>query len=226
MKELGKIVGLALLVGAAMPATQAAHAEGAFSGSVALTTDYIFRGVTQTSGNPAIQGSFDYTNGLFYAGVWGSNVDFGADETMEADVYLGVRPVLGPVTFDFGVIGYFYPGSTDVAGEYDYQEAKAAASFAPMENLTLGGALYYSPEFFGETGDAVYAELNGAYAFSDAFSVSGAFGNQDVDATGDYDTWNVGAAYAVSGFKLDLRYFDTDISGLDSEVVFTLSRSL
>lgn len=224
MKNAGRIIGLALLASAA--AVAPADAEGAFSGTVTLTSDYLFRGVTQTSGNPAIQGSFDYTNGPFYAGVWGSNVDFGGDETLETDVYFGVRPSAGPVTFDIGAIGYFYPGAADDGAEYDYFEGKLGASVSPVEGLSLGAAAYYSPEFFGETGEALYLELNAAYALTDAFSVSGAFGNQDVDVAGDYDTWNLGAAYSVSGFKFDLRYVDTDISGLDEEIVFTISRSL
>lgn len=227
MKKIGKILGLALLASAAVaPMARTAHAEGAFSGTVALTTDYMFRGVSQTSGNPAVQGSFDYTNGIFYAGVWGSNVDFGADETLETDAYIGVKPTLGPVSLDLGVVGYFYPGSTDLAGEYDYYEGKIAASVAPVESLTVGGALYYSPEFFAETGEATYVEVNGAYAFTEAFSISGAYGVQDIDATGEYDTWNLGAAFLTHGFKLDLRYHDTDITGLDSEVTLTISRSL
>jgi uncharacterized protein (TIGR02001 family) len=224
MNRFGKILGLALLMSTAMSAPSA-NAEGALSGTLTLTSDYLFRGISQTSGNPALQGSLDYTNGVFYAGVWGSNIDFGLDETLETDVYLGVRPTFGPVTLDFGVIGYFYPGSTDLFGEYDYVEGKVAASFTPVESLTLGGALYYSPEFFGETGEAVYLEANGAYSFSEAFSISAAYGVQDVDLTGDYETWNLGAAYVVDSYKFDLRYYDTDISGLDSEVVLSLTRS-
>jgi len=221
-----KIIGLAMLASAAMGVAGTANAEGTVSGSVALTSDYVFRGITQTLGNPAIQGSLDYTNDIFYAGVWGSNVDFGLDETVELDVYAGVKPVLGPVTFDFGVIGYFYPGSTDLAGEFDYFEGKAAASIAPVEGLSLGAALYYSPEFTFETGEATYLEANGAYALTDAFSVSGAFGVQDVDLLGDYQTWNLGGSYSVSGFKFDLRYHDTDITGADEIINFTISRAL
>lgn len=224
MNRLGKIVGAALLMSTALGASPAS-AEGALSGTLTLASDYMFRGVSQTSGNPAIQGSLDYTNGIFYAGVWGSNVDFGADETLETDVYLGVRPTFGPVSLDFGVVGYFYPGATDLAGEYDYVEGKIAASFTPVESLTLGGALFYSPEFFGETGEALYAEANAAFAFSEAFSVSGAYGVQDVDLTADYETWNLGGAYVVDSYKFDLRYYDTDISGLDGEVVLSLTRS-
>ena len=224
MKRIKMLLGSTLLTSVMI--TGAAHAEGQFSGTVTLTTDYVFRGVTQTLNNPAIQGSIDYTNSAFYAGVWASNVDFGVDETIEIDLYAGFRPSLGPVSFDFGVIGYFYPGSTDTVGEYDYVEGKAAASFAPVEGLTLGAALYYSPEFFAETGDALYAEVNGAYAITDLISVSGAYGAQDIDAGVDYDTWNLGASLSKHGFKFDLRYHETDIGGLDEVVTFSISRSM
>jgi len=226
MKSMKKIVGLAMLASAVAGAGSVAHAEGTFSGSVALTTDYVFRGITQTMNNPAIQGSLDYSNGIFYAGAWGSNVDFGLDETIELDLYAGVKPTVGPVTFDFAAIGYFYPGSTDAAGEFDYWEGKAAASISPAENLSLGAAAYFSPEFFGETGEALYLEVNGAYAFSDVFSVSAAYGNQDVDLVGDYTTWNIGGSLALHGFKLDLRYHDSQDTGYDEVINLTLSRAL
>lgn len=222
MKQLRVLVGSTLLSSLMMIAS----AEAQISGTVTLTTDYLFRGVTQTSNNPAIQGGIDYAGGAFYAGVWGSNVDFGADETLELDLYAGFRPTLGPVALDLGLIGYFYPGATDALGEYDYVEAKLAASVAPTDALTLGAALFYSPEFFGETGRATYAEVNAAYAFTDAFSVSGAFGSQDIQAGARYETWNIGASLFAAGLKFDLRYTDTDLSGLDSVVTFAITRSL
>lgn len=224
MKSVKKILGATALT--SMMLAGAAHAEGTISGTVTLTSDYLFRGITQTGNNPAIQGSLDYTNGGFYAGVWGSSIDFGIDESVELDAYAGFRPTYGPVTFDFGVIGYFYPGSTDALGEYDYIEGKAAASFSPAEGLTLGAALFYSPEFTFETGDALYSEVNASYAVSDAISLSGAFGNQDIDLGVDYQTWNFGGSYTYSGLKFDLRYTDTDITGLDEVVSFSISRSL
>lgn len=224
MKRLKSLLGATVLTSAMM--SGAAHAEGEVSGTVGLTSDYVFRGITQTLNNPAIQGSLDYADGEFYAGVWGSNVDFGIDETIETDVYVGFKPTFGAISFDFAVIGYFYPGSTDALGEYDYFEGKAAASITPAEGLTLGAALYYSPEFFAETGEAYYTEVNAGYAFSDAFSVSGAFGIQDIDVSGDYQTWNLGASYTVGGLKFDARYHDTDISGLDEVINLTISRAL
>src|SRR5262249_17396071 len=150
-----------------------------------LATDYAFRGLSQTGGNAAVSGGFDYTNGQFYAGTWASNIDFaelGAGSGIELDLYGGWRRQVGPVTLDLGVIGYFYTGVTDIQGgangegELDYVEAYVKASLTPVENWTMGGAIFYSPEFTGETGNATYVEANTSYAFSDELSVSGAVG--------------------------------------------------
>jgi uncharacterized protein (TIGR02001 family) len=246
MKSMKKIIGLALMASAA---ATTANAEPTFSGNVALTSDYVFRGVSQSDSEIAIQGGFDVTNDIFYAGAWASSIDFGpaASGTVEVDVYGGVRPVLGPVTLDFGVIGYLYPGMDEAAGapETDMWEFKAGASITPAEGFTLGGALYYSPDFTLTTGDesGLYAEINAAFTVSDVISISGAFGSQDVDqagyygAAGDsYTTWNIGGTASVAGFGLDLRYTDTDLdpelfgpSGdevSDGRVVFTVKRAL
>jgi uncharacterized protein (TIGR02001 family) len=221
MKTVKKILAGALLASAAM--TGVAHAEGTWSGNIALTTDYEFRGITQTSGNPAVQGGFDYVDGQFYAGTWASNVSFSSGP--ELDVYAGFTPTLGPVALNLGVIGYFYPGAADDAAEFDYYEAKATATLTPAQGFSVTGSLYYSPDFFGETGNALYTEIAAAYTVSPALSVSGAFGHQTIDdvngpgagsVSGDYNTWNLGVTYTLSGFAIDARYVDTDISSSDA----------
>lgn len=226
-----KLMGAAMLVGATVAGAGVANAdEPSISGSVTLTSDYVYRGVSQTANGPAIQGSFDYTNGDFYAGVWASSVDFGSgggvsvDVPLEIDVYAGVTPTIGPINADFGIIGYLYPGADDdtwfASGEWNYWEFKAAGSINLSEPFAVGAAAYYSPEFPGDGGEGLYIELNGAYAVSDAVTISGAFGKQEVDftnyftttgaGTDSYNTWNIGGTIAVHGFEFDLRYSDTD----------------
>ena len=207
----------------------------------------MFRGVSQTEGEIAVQGGLDYANDSQHSvlrGRVGLEFDFGGpvDFGVEVDVYGGVRPHLGPVTLDVGVIGYLYPGS-DIE-DLDYVERKVAGSMTPLESLTLGAAAYRSPEFTLNGGDALYVEANAAYAFNDTFSVSGAVGNQSVDASGyftgpgtstdSYTTWNAGVAAAAHGFTVDLRYWDSDeeIANFagevvsDERVVLTVRRAL
>ena len=195
--------------------------------NVGAATDYVWRGVSQTDESPQISGGVDATvGGLVYAGGWLSNVDFGNDTDFELDLYAGVKPKLGPVSLDLGVIYYGYINAPSGAPDQDYVEFKAAGS-APVGTGTVGAAVYYSDDFFGETGPATYVELNASAPIADKFTVSGALGYQDVDYDGDYTTWNLGVSYALNdvvGF--DLRYHDTDAHDFgdiyDSRVVISV----
>lgn len=237
-----KLIGVAVAAGATILGAGAANAE--VSANVSLTSDYVFRGVSLTDNEPAIQGGFDWSSDQFYAGVWGSSLSEGT----ELDLYGGWTPSTGPVTWDLGLIAYFYPGADDDGAEFDYVEGMIAGEFSLTEQFAIGGGLYYSPENYGDTGDATYYEINGTYAVSDALAFSGAFGNQTIEnpdgAVGgaeedDYNTWNIGGTYAFHGFSLDLRYHDTDIDAgsdieaytfgpdsYESNVVFTIGREL
>lgn len=196
--------------------------------NIAFTTDYVFRGVSQTQGDPAVQGGLDASYGVLYAGVWASNVDFGVkDPDMEIDLYAGVKPTVGDTSFDFGVLYYGYRKDKNGApGANSYTELKAAASrtFGPA---TLGAAVYWSPEWPGKGGDAVYVEGNAAVPLAKRFTLSGAVGHQDIENYTSYNTWNVGVGYLLGeNLTLDVRYHDTDEHGLgkiyDSRVVASL----
>lgn len=240
LTSLGKsLMGMAALAASGLGlSTTSAAAETTWTGNVALATDYAFRGVSQTDGAAAVSGGFDVSVDSFYAGVWASNVDFtgfGVDGGLELDIYGGFKVPLDTVTLDFGLIGYFYPNSSDlpgplpnVEGELDYLEAYAKGSLQVAENVALGAALYYSPEFTGETGQALYAEIGGSVNASDTVSFSGALGYQSIDDVSgvfagsfsdEYLTWNVGGTLALEGFAIDLRYVGTDIEKNDDIIV-------
>jgi uncharacterized protein (TIGR02001 family) len=140
---------------------------------VALATEYVFRGISQTAQGPAIQGGFDLTCGIFYAGVWASNLDWGTDSAVtgtnalaniEMDWYVGIKPVTGKITWDLGVIYYSYPNAADVGTqpvtllpelnrEYNYLELKVGASAEIWKDGTIGVTVFYSPEYQYETGN-------------------------------------------------------------------------
>ncbi len=212
-----------------------------YSVNAAVTTDYIFRGISQSSQNPALSAGLDASYGIFYVGFWGSNVDFdpeapvqsGQDSNVEFDVYAGVKPVLGPVTFDFGILGYFYPGTDEgtLFEEADYFELKAGASITPFTNATLAVNTYYSPEFTANIDEAFAVEGSAGYTFAAIGrftpSVSGVVGYQTGEAADktlgyeeDYTYWNAGASVAFDKFTLDVRYWDTDISDKNSGNLF------
>ncbi len=119
------------LAASAMPTI--ASAQLAFN--VGATTDYRYRGVSQTQLKPAVQGGLDFTAGGFYAGAWASTIrwikESGGDSNIEVDLYGGYK---GEITkglgFDVGVLPYISP-SNDLATDADTQEIYGALTFGP-----------------------------------------------------------------------------------------------
>ncbi len=219
-----KFLKLALVAAAASVAMGGAAMAQDESGlklsyNVGVASDYIFRGVSNTNTNGQVFGGVDATYGIGYAGVWTSNVDFGTpNPDQEIDVYAGVKPTVGPASLDFGVIYYGYTKDKNGApGQYGYFEVKAAASTA-VGPATVGAALYYSPEFPGEGGEALYGEINASAPIGEKLTLSGALGRQEVDTDGyfaglsdGYTTYNIGVTAAINDhLSADIRYSDTN----------------
>ena len=109
-----------------------AHAEDtakspfALSFTLGATSDYVFRGVSQTQNEPAVQGGLELAHDSgFYVGLWGSNVDwveaggYKEDNSLEVDLYGGFRGTFADsFGYDFGIITYYYPGDK-ISGAVD-----------------------------------------------------------------------------------------------------------
>ena len=220
-----KRAGVALAVLAT--AAGGAYAEGEWSGNVALSSDYVWRGMSQTNEDMAISGGFDYANGLFYAGTWASNVDFSDepdDANIEWDFYGGLAGELeSGVSWDVGVIYYAYPDAEEM--DYDFVELKGALGYTFTGGVSVGGAVFWDPD-----NENVYVEGSAGYAFTDAFSVDATVGNYSFDGGGDYTNWSVGATYALpAGIDVGLRYWDTDVDATETaedRFVISFSKSL
>ena len=226
MLKLSLAAGVAAASLAIAGAAQAAE-DSAFdlSLNVGAATEYVFRGFSQTDEEPQVFGGIDATIGsIGYAGVWVSNVDFLDSTDFEFDIYGGVKPQVGAVTFD---IGFVYYGYTDqpTGADYDYWEGKLGASI-PAGPATIGAAVYYSPDFFGAADDAWYYEANVSYSIPETrFSVSGALGRQEQQGGLDYTTWNVGVGFALTdNLGIDVRYYDTDASDTDDPLGYGEAR--
>ena len=106
------VLGAALAAGLAI-AAQAGDKQLTLSATAAFTTDYMFRGISNSGENPAVQAEFDLTYGMFYAGIWGSNTEFSRDG-IEIDYYAGITPKWScnssTVTFNIGGLYYTFPG--------------------------------------------------------------------------------------------------------------------
>ncbi len=155
---------------------------------------------------------------------------------------MGIKPVVGPVTFDLGVIYYSYFGAKDgnpaISGkpfEWDYVELKAGASVSPVKNLTTGVTLFYSPEYTNKQGSVFTLEGTAAYELPKfgmfTPTIGGTLGSSFGDFSADnlaatlptffaangkdsYLYWNVGLALAVDKLTFDFRYWDTNVKEL------------
>ena len=223
MKLMTKVAGLGL---ALIPLAGIAHAqEIEWSGNVTLTTDYVFRGVSQTNEDWAVQGGFDFTAGGFYGGTWASNVDFedDTDTNLEIDFYGGYSGAISEtLSFDVGAVYYAYPDSSD--SDLDLFEIYGGLAYESENGFSLGGTLYYEP-------DVEYFVLDTSSGFSvnDFVSLGGGLGIVEPDEGDGYSYWNVGGTLSFEGFDLDLRYHDTDLddTGIAEErVVVSISRSM
>lgn len=227
----------AVLMTASPLAISTAAAEVTFSGNVALTTDYIYRGISQTDSGPAIQGGFDLEHDSgFYAGIWASNLDFGDDADIEIDYYLGFGGEFSnKLGYDLGYIYYSYPDSSAAdTGNYDFDEIYASLSY-DFGLAAVSGGLAYSDDFFGGTGDSLYASLDVDVPLPNDFALGLHYGSQDIDNGTDYDDWKIGLSKSLGGFDFGLDYTDTDLNDnsdcgganiCDSRFIFTIGKSL
>lgn len=199
----------ALLLVSAVGAAGPAGAQQAISFNVGASSDYVWRGISLTDENPQLFAGVDAEIGsMGYAGLWASNIEYAGGNGAEIDLYAGVRPRVGPVLLDLGVTYYAYAGLPDEV-DRDFLEVKAAG-YMPLGPALLGASLAWSDDYFGYGGASTYYELNGSVPIAPKVTLSGAVGRQEVRRAADYNTWNLGASYALNdvvGF--DLRYHDT-----------------
>lgn len=209
------------------------------SGSATLTTDYRFRGVSQTDEGMAVQGGFtlSHSSGL-YVGTWGSNLagwgTFGG-ANMELDIYAGYKLPVGEGTLDVGLTWFMYPSGADTT---DFAElyAKLSGSAGPV-SLTATVAYAPSQEALGNAfpvgrppnpgdkednlylaGDAVYGiadtpiSLKAHIGYSDGNPGLGPNGTS-IAPTGTYFDWLIGAdVVPMTGLTLSVAYVDTSIT--------------
>ncbi|MEL6473492.1 MAG: TorF family putative porin [Pseudomonadota bacterium] len=223
MNTLLKTASLAVVMG--IGATGTAAAEGEFSGNVTLTSDYVWRGISQSNEDLAIQGGFDYANGMFYAGTWASSIDFedGSDSNVELDLYGGLAGEFeGGVAWDVGVIGYLYPDSD--AEDLDFVELYGGLGYAFEGGVEVGGYAYFDPD-----NENLYVEGTAGLGLTDNLSADVSIGNYSFDEGEDYTAYSIGGTLSVEGFDLDLRYWGTDIDDVDiadERIVLSISRAM
>lgn len=223
------------IAGALLAVTGAASAAG-FSVTPTIATDYDFRGLSQTErdqdgSDPAFQLGVNYgfENG-FYAGIWGSNVDFGpGDPNVEVDYTVGFAGGDAAESFgyDVGVTYYTYLG----AGE-----GNSAEIYAGLSKGWFSGKLWYSNDYASTDDSGFYLEGNVAIPVPalEGLSVLAHVGYADGDFQdnafgGSLTDYSIGVGYNVGKFSTTLKYIDGDAPGgadWNNRVVLAISTTL
>jgi uncharacterized protein (TIGR02001 family) len=127
------------------------------TGSMMLASNYMFRGISQSANNPAVQGGITYAFPIgIYANLWGSNVDFFAPDgrraTVEFDTILGYRGGIGEnFTYDLNLARYNYPRARSA----NYNELNTLFLYKIIQ---LGWS--YSANYAGTHASSNYYSLN------------------------------------------------------------------
>ena len=201
---------------AGIVAGAALSASGAeISGNVTIASDYSFRGWSQTSRDPAIQGGFELggETGL-YLGAWMSNVKFGDDASTELDLYVGYAGELGySMTYDVSIIRFEYSSEGD---SLDYVEVAGSVGIG---DLTLG--VNYSPEYLGDGGETFYYPYVGYnFPFRDDMSLALQVGYNMADGiAGDDDSYiDYSAIVTIPFAGIDVGAGLVGTTGIDDDV--------
>jgi uncharacterized protein (TIGR02001 family) len=175
------------------------------TGNLSFVSDYQYRGISQTDEDMAIQGGFDYahTSG-FYAGVWGSNVEF-VDANMELDVYGGYAGAAGDLGYNVGVLQYFYP---------DYNDGDTTEVYGGVTYKGFGLKASYSlTDYFGapDSDGTIYWDASYGYTFANKMALGLHYGYTSAENFDDYADWKIGVTMPVSKYSVGLAYTGTDI---------------
>jgi uncharacterized protein (TIGR02001 family) len=180
-----KINPIALACSAALVGLSAT-AQAEFSANIGVTSNYLWRGVSQTADGPAISGGIDYAHDSgFYAGTWASNIEGDTGTAYELDLYGGYAGEYNDFGYDVGLIYYAYPDSD--TEDWDFYEIYAGGSYK-----WFGAGLAYT---FGGDGDSdaqfnsgdIYYYANAAFDIAEGWSIGGTIGYYDFDVPDSSD---------------------------------------
>ncbi len=204
MKKLALSLVAATVVSTGVFAEDTMASEVELSANVAMTSNYVWRGMTQNSNTVAVQGGFDVAYKGFYAGVWGSPVDFGDEANSEVDLYLGYAGEVGKFSYDVNFCEYTYPGMTD---EYNFGEAALTLGY-DFGMASLSGKYYVGIDTNDVADDTANGwepgdgwELGVSVPVPMDISLDGTYGSYDNGGTQNQATNGFGDYYSVSASK-------------------------
>lgn len=203
-------------------------ANHTLTGNVGIFSQYVFRGLTQTAEDPALQGGFDYAHSSgFYAGTWLSNISWLEDfnlyttSSLEWDAYGGYKGVFGASDFsyDVGFLYYYYPGdkapgvisanTKELYGALGYRWLSAKYSYSIDDTFGIAdsdGSWYLDLSANVPLGDSGFT----AIAHWGKQEYEGSVAGVSNDAL-SYKDWKLGVNYALpKDFTISAYFTDTD----------------
>jgi uncharacterized protein (TIGR02001 family) len=223
-------------------------ADSPFTSDVALVNNYLYRGISQSAGRPAMQAGFglEDTSG-FYAGVFGSSISWLNDlysvsagtagargSSVELDTYLGFKKKLAnDLFYDVGFLRYNFPGAyapgatnagtNEIYGEVKYEIISAKYSYSlgnAFGNANTAGTDYF--EVNANVPLNIEGLTLGAHVGRQNFKGTGA-----VDVAGNrlsYTDYKLGLAKEVNDFVLGIGYSRTNASAAYAPLGTNLGR--
>lgn len=233
MRKLIALTAAATALAAPSFALAQAKSPHTFTGNVTLASEYLYRGIAQTRGKPALQGGFDYSHASgIYVGTWASNISWISDNgaaaaggpvpsaSLEIDVYGGYKGTIsGDLGFDVGVLTYNYPGKNKPVGAArpDTTEIYGGLSYKwlSLKYSVTTGSLFGWTETVNannKTDGSGYLDLTGTFDLGSGFGLVAHLGRQSVKGRGtaSYTDWKLGVTKDLGFGTLGVAYTDTN----------------
>ncbi len=233
-------------LGAPAPAAPAPAAVGPwdFAIGAAITSNYLFRGISQSNNAPSVSANAEIRYNInptfqLYLGAAGASIkltNVDASPSLELDIFGGLRASVGDFSADFGAIAYTYHGLGPrllfppiFPTNPTFFEGYVKLGYKVNDWLNIGANAFYTPSFLDTGAEAAYIAATAKITLPHNFAVSGEFGRQIFMGRNDlahflikqpsYNYWNAGLSYTYKFATLDLRYHGTDLSKFNCNLI-------
>jgi uncharacterized protein (TIGR02001 family) len=188
-------------------------AQAEVTGNLGLTSDYRFRGVSQTQNAPAVQGGIDYNHKSgFYVGNWNSSVSsdlYTNGSGVESDLYAGFKSKFLGFDLDVGSMNYFYPRATNnTSTNFDTNELYVAVGKGPLTAKVSNSLSNYFGTANSKNSQYYQADIAQPLGKS-KISLLAHIGRTEVNnkSSLNYTDYNVGLGYNLQGWDLAAKYY-------------------
>jgi uncharacterized protein (TIGR02001 family) len=198
------------------------EAKSPLTGNFDITTNYVFRGISQTDNQPAFQGGLTYTfltPGIYF-NLWGSNVNFtsnqGTQATVEVDTIAGIHNEIGEnFSYDISFARYNYPNASGA----NYNELILIGIYHFSTGTSLLGNFGYSPNVYNvhENGDyymgGISQKLPSHYVYFNDVSIAGTIGHYSLPRNKElysYNDYSVTIKKKIDNYTLSLQWTGTN----------------